>query len=264
VTGALTGKVALVTGGASGLGKAIAGRLAREGARVVITDVQVDLGRKNAAESGLTFFEQDVRDAARWSDLIREIEHAIAPLNILVNNAGIVGPIAAATPENTPLEHWQQVFAVNVEGVFLGCRAVIPAMRRAGGGSIINISSVAALAATPEATAYGATKGAVRHITRSVALHCAKDGCGVRCNSVHPGNVLTPLLEGAMTEIARARGVNYQTVYEEFKNESPLGEFQRPEDIAYAVQFLASDEARHITGIQLVVDGGLTIAHGAV
>jgi 3(or 17)beta-hydroxysteroid dehydrogenase len=182
----LAQKVALVTGGASGLGKAIALRLASDGTRVVITDVDRSAGTATAAAGGFTFLEQDVRDEQRWTQVVTQIEERLGRLNILVNNAGILGPMTAVSPEDTPLDLWRRIFAVNVEGVFLGCRAAIPAMRRAGEGSIINISSIAGLRASPYATAYGASKAAVRHLTKSIAQHCAEQKLNIRCNSVHP------------------------------------------------------------------------------
>lgn len=257
--GRLDHKVALVTGGASGLGKAIALHLAAAGARVVITDVQRQLGELTAREAGLTFLIQDVCDESRWSEVVREVEQQFGALHILINNAGIVGPMHSADPEMASLESWRRVFAVNVEGVFLGCKMAIPALRRAGGGSIINMSSIAAIQAVPEALAYGASKAAVRYITRSVALHCAKNGSRIRCNSVHPGNVRTPLLEQAMADLAQRRHVPLEEVIRDFKNESPQGEFQEPLDVAEAVLFLASDHSKHVTGIQLLVDGGITL-----
>lgn len=254
--GRLDGKSALVTGGAMGLGKAIAKRLAADGATVVITDVQRDLGQATAAEGGFIFIEQDVCDEARWPEVVQEVEKRCGRLDILVNNAGILGPMDAITPENTPLATWRKIFAVNVEGVFLGCRAAIPAMKRAGGGSIINLSSVAGLLATPYATAYGASKATVRQLTKSVAQHCAQEKLNIRCNSVHPGNVLTPLWERAAEEKARQRGVTAAEILEEAKTSSPLGGFTLAEDVAAAVSFLASEEARHTTGAKLMVDGG--------
>jgi NAD(P)-dependent dehydrogenase (short-subunit alcohol dehydrogenase family) len=254
--GRLDRRTALVTGGASGLGKAIAERLAADGDSVVITDIQADLGQVVAAEHRLTFLEQDVRDEARWTDMVRQVEERFGHLDILVNNAGILGSMEAISPEDTSLASWRKIFAVNVDGVFLGCRAAIPAMRRAGGGSIINISSVAGLLATPYATAYGASKATVRQLTKSVAQYCAQQELNIRCNSVHPGDVVTPLWERQAEESARIRGVPVEEIYAEARRNMPMGEFTRPEDVAAAVSFLASDDARHITGIKLIVDGG--------
>lgn len=254
----LDSRVALVTGGASGLGKAIAQRLAADGANVVITDIQSDRGQATAAECGFVFIEQDVCDEVRWSVVVREIEERSGPLRILVNNAGAIGLMDAVSPEDTRLADWKRTFAVNVEGVFLGCRAAIPAMRRAGGGSIINISSVAGLMATPYATAYGASKAAVRQLTKSVAQYCAQEKLNVRCNSVHPGNVRTQLWDKEYAAgSAQARGVSFEDFIAETKARIPMGDFTLPADVAASVSFLASEEARHVTGAKLIVDGGI-------
>jgi 3(or 17)beta-hydroxysteroid dehydrogenase len=250
-------KTALITGGASGLGRAIAQRLASEGAYVVITDIDPKLGRSTATECGFTFVEHDVCDEAQWSHVIRHVEELRGSLDILVNNAGIVGPIDAVNPENSRLVDWKKIFSVNVEGVFLGCRGAIQAMRRSGGGSIINISSVAALLATPYATAYGASKAAVRQITKSVAQYCAQDRLNIRCNSVHPGDVRTPLWNKMAEDSAAARGIPVEDVIAEGRAACPMGDFTRVEDIAAAVSFLSSDDARHVTGTKLIVDGGI-------
>jgi NAD(P)-dependent dehydrogenase (short-subunit alcohol dehydrogenase family) len=255
--GRLDQSIALVTGGASGLGKAIAHRLKAEGCNVVISDVQIDLGPQIAAEGGFTFFEQDVRDEAHWVLTVRKIEERFGRLNVLVNNAGIIAPNGATSPENTALDLWKRIFAVNVEGVFLGCKTAIPAMKRAGKGSIINISSVAGLRATPSATAYGASKAAVRQLTKSVAQHCAEQKANIRCNSIHPGIIRTPLWDALAAEDARNRGLPVEEVIEEARAVTPMGDFTLAEDIAAAAAFLASDDARHITGAKIVVDGGI-------
>jgi len=255
MTPRLANKVALVTGGAAGLGRAIARRLANEGATVVITDIRADPDPGDA--SGLTFLQQDVSDESAWEAVVAEVEARFGALHILVNNAGILGPLDLASPENTTLATWKQVFAVNVEGVFLGCRAAIPAMRRAGSGAIVNLSSMADELATPHATAYGASKAAVRHLTTSVAQYCAEQTLGVRCNSVHPGMVRTPLLEDGMQKTARQRGVSVDEIASEFSAKIPLGDFTLPEDVAATVAFLVSEESRHMTGCALRVDGGL-------
>jgi len=253
----LNAQVALITGGASGLGRVIAERLIAEGASVVITDVQTELGRQAAAELGCQFMEQDVCKEEQWPQIVRRVEDHHARLSILINNAGILGPKDAITPENTRFSDWQKIFAVNVNGVFLGCRAAIPAMKRAGGGSIVNISSIAGLLATPYATAYGASKAAVRQLTKSVAQHCAQEKLSIRCNSVHPGNIRTPLLERSLRETAQARGVSIEEIIAEREAFTPLGGFTLCEDVAAAVAFLVSDDARHITGTKMVVDGGI-------
>lgn len=247
-------KVACVTGGASGLGKAIAERLKSEGATVVITDVQGDLGRETAAQHGFVFLEQDVADESRWREVVTEIEKRFSRLDILVNNAGI-SSTNGFNPETTQISEWRKIFAVNVEGVVLGCREAIAAMKRAGGGSIVNVSSIAALRATPTAMSYGASKAAVRQLTKSVARHCADARMNIRCNSVHPGIVQTPIYEQA----ARKRGISIDELFAELRAGAavPLGEFSSAEDIAAAVAFLASDDARHVTGTKIIVDGGL-------
>jgi 3(or 17)beta-hydroxysteroid dehydrogenase len=253
----LSQKVALVTGGASGLGKAIAQRLAADGASVIITDVQRDLGNATSAENGLEFFEQDVCEEATWAQVIRKAEERFSRIDILVNNAGIIGPKDAFSPEDSRLSDWKRVFSINVEGVFLGCRAAISSMRKTGGGTIINISSVAGLLATPYATAYGASKAAVRQLTKSVAQYCAQERLNIRCNSVHPGNVRTPLWDKAALELAHVRGVSFEEIVAEGQSIAPMGEFMLPADIAAAVAFLASDDARYITGCKMIVDGGI-------
>lgn len=251
-------KTALVTGGASGLGKAIAIRLAEEGANVVITDIQAELGTETANEHQLEFLEQDVTDEESWAQVVQDFETLHGGLDILVNSAGILGPMEQVSPVDTTLADWKRIFSVNVEGVFLGCRAAIPLMTRSGGGTIINISSIAGLRATPYATAYGASKAAVRQFTRSVAQHCAQNGLNIRCNSVHPGDVRTPMWDRGAEETAGSRGVPVDEIVAEHRAMVPLGDFTRPEDIAAAVAFLASDDSRVVTGAKLVVDGGRT------
>ena len=252
------GHIALVTGGASGLGKAIALRLAREGAIVIISDLEAEKGQRVALEGGLSYLEQDVSNEARWPQIIRHIEEHFGRLTTLVNNAGIMGSLTAADPQTTELADWRRIFSVNVEGAFLGCRAAIGAMRRSGRGSIINIASIADRLATPHATAYGASKAAVRHLTRSVAQYCAQERLNIRCNSVHPGVIRTALVDASIEEVSRTSGASIEQVAAEFKAAIPCGDFTLPEDIAIAVSFLASDEARHITGSAVIVDGGIT------
>jgi NAD(P)-dependent dehydrogenase (short-subunit alcohol dehydrogenase family) len=255
--GPLNGRTALVTGAASGIGKAIAHRLVADGAQVVITDVQEELGHEAAHAGGFTFLEQDVSNELRWTEVVREVEGRFGAVHVLVNNAGIAGGMDHATPEDTRLADWRKTFAVNVEGVFLGCRAIIPAMRRAGGGSIINVSSVAGLLATPYATAYGASKACVRQLTKSVAQYCAQQKLNIRCNSVHPGSVQTPLWDRYAQVAASARGMSFEEFLAASQREVPLGDFTTLEDVAAAVAFLASDDSRHITGTKLIVDGGI-------
>lgn len=254
--GQLNNKIALVTGGASGLGASIGKRLAAEGAKVVITDIQDYAGKAVANDLDGEFINHDVTSEEQWGDVIHRVENTFGGLHILVNNAGITGSMNSVSPESTTLSDWRKVQQINADGVFLGCRAAIPALRRSGGGAIVNISSIAALIPMPDAMAYGASKATVSHITRSVALHCAQDGSKIRCNSVHPGNVLTPMVQKAMEGIAVRRGVLYEQVVEEFKSENPHGDFLSPEDISSVVLFLVSEESKAVTGSMLVVDGG--------
>ena len=258
----LADKVALITGGAAGLGREIVKCFLKEGARVIVTDINTKLGSQLVESTGCEFICQDVTNEDEWLVIIKIIESRYGKLDILINNAGIEGPMSKATssPETTSLQDWKRVQSVNVEGVFIGCRAAIPAMRRSGGGSIINISSIAALLPTPEHVAYGVSKAAVRHLTMSIAMHCATDGSKIRCNSIHPGTILTPMLERVIIEKSQERGIPDKQMLTELKAEIPQGEFQLPEDIAAAALFLASDESKHITGLKMVVDGGNTLS----
>ena len=251
----MAGKVAIVTGAASGLGRATAERLAEEGAVVVATDVN----EPAAPPAGVRWFRiQDVRSEDGWKALVREVVDAFGGLDVLVNNAGVglVGGHHRGI-EDTEIADWRAIQAVNVEGVYLGCKHAVPAMRARGGGSIVNLSSVAALVPTPMLTAYGASKAAVAQLSRSVALHGAAHK--VRCNSVHPGQMLTPMLEDLHTKVGIESNQGADESRAAFLQRIPLGEFGEAVDIANAVLFLASDEARHVTGIQLVVDGGMTL-----
>jgi len=255
--GRLAGRTALVTGGASGLGRAIAARLADEGASVVISDVQRELGEQVAAGLGAQFLYQDVTSEEQWPLVLARAAALAGPVSILVNNAGIAGAADRVSPEDTRLADWKQIFTVNVDSVFLGCRAGISAMRHTGGGSIVNMSSIAALLATPDSTAYGAAKAAVRQLTKSVAQHCAQERLGIRCNSVHPGEVRTPLWDGYIAQTAQAQGVPADQLVREAAARVPLGDMPKPGDIAAGVAFLCSDDARFITGAELIIDGGL-------
>lgn len=258
----LNGRIALVTGGAMGLGREIVRRFVEEGAQVVLTDVLDDAGAAAARELDAHFLPQDVGSEERWGEVVSEVQKRFGGLHILVNNAGTEGSAEAAKdPAGAPLSDWEKIFRVNTAGVFLGCRTVIPVIAVSGGGSIVNLSSVASLVPTPFITAYGASKAAVDHLTRSVALHCARAGMDIRCNTVHPGQVHTPMLEGLFARMAAEAGVSPEAFAQGFLQAIPLGRYQQPVDIANAALFLASDEARNITGQALVVDGGFTLAN---
>jgi 3(or 17)beta-hydroxysteroid dehydrogenase len=242
------GKVAIVTGAASGIGRGCAELLAREGARVWLVDVDEDGGRAAAAALGEphAFRRLDVTDEDGWASLVAEV----GALHILVNAAGI-GVLADI--ESTTVAQFRKTYAINVEGVFLGCRAAIGAMKQSGGGSIVNLSSVAGLVADPGLAAYCASKGAVRLLTKSIALHCARKRYGIRCNSVHPSFIDTPMVAGmaeAMGDADKARDI--------LTKAAPLGRLGTVEEVANLVLYLSSDESSFTTGSELVIDGGLT------
>ena len=247
------GKVAIITGGASGIGKATASLLAKEGARVVVADVNEVNGKKVAEEIGreggkAIFVKHDVTSENDWSELIKKTLAEFGKLDILVNNAGV---IFAKKIEDTPLEEWRWLMSVNLDGVFLGTKYAIRAMKKSG-GSIINLSSIAGLVGTIDDTsAYCASKGAVRLFTKAAALECSKAGhnYGIRVNSVHPGVVETPLSEPLLKDAALRKSI---------EGRHPIGYLGKPIDIAYAILYLASDESKFATGSELVVDGGWT------
>lgn len=248
-------KVALVTGAAQGLGAATATMLAAEGARVVLTDInlagaEAAAARINADHPGAALaLEHDVTDEARWIEVLAETSDAFGGLHILVNNAGIG---SQGSVEEETLESWRRVHAVDVESVFLGCKHALPLMAASGGGSIVNISSIAGIIAGHNMAAYNSAKAAVRHLSKSVALHCARAGYNVRSNSVHPVFIDTPILDGMM------RGGDREALTAKLARQIPLGRIGKPEDIAYAVLYLASDESRFVTGAELKVDGGIS------
>ena len=244
--GRVAGKVALITGAAGGMGAGHARALAREGARVAIADIATEAGELLAAELGgadgrASYHDHDVTDPASWQELVVEIEQAHGPIDVLVNNAGV--QVRSAGIEADDAE-WEKVTAVNQRGVFLGMRAVIPGMVRQGGGSIINVASVAALVGMPGSIPYQASKAAVLGLTRGAAVSYGPDN--VRVNAICPGLVVT-----GMTESASPGAV------EAMKAQIPLRRDGRPEEIAAAVLFLASDDSSYITGVALPIDGGL-------
>lgn len=253
-------KVALVTGATGGIGEAIARCLAREGAKVTVTDLDPDKCRALAAAIGADWMRQDVTQEQEWNDVVGAIEQRHGALHVLVNSAGIEGKVEAGNPENTELADWRRVHQVNLDGVFLGCRAALPAMRRAGGGAIVNLASIVSFFATPNSTAYGSSKAAVTHLTMSVAHHGAQHGSRVRCNSVHPGMIRTRMLLNIFDEGARRLGVTVVEIETRQLARIPMGELGTPEDIALGVLYLASDDARYVTGTHLNIDGGWNAA----
>ena len=250
--GRLDGKIAIVTGAATGLGRADAEALVREGAKVVATDINETAGRElaaklNAARAGSALFlAQDVRDEARWTQVVAECVGHFGGLHVLVNNAGVV---VIATPETCTLEQFRFQNQVMSEGVFLGCRSSIPAIRASGGGSIINMSSMASHLGYPVYFAYSAAKGAVRAMTKSVAVHCQTNKYRIRCNSIHPGAIETQMVRDATRELGMEMSMWEQ---------SPTG-LGQPSDVANVVVFLASDESRYINGAEILVDNALYV-----
>lgn len=253
------GKVALVTGGASGIGKASATLLAQEGARVVVSDIDGS-GAQSAARSigseaiGLT---HDVTREDAWASTISQVIQRFGQLDILVNNAGTNGPLVPQDPEEATLDLWEAINSVNVNSVVLGCRAAIPAMHEGGGGSIINISSLAAVMGTPTFAPYGAGKAAVRQFTKSVALHCTAKRYNIRCNTILPGFILTPMSEQVFSGAITREPADNATIRKRMLKSIPMRKFGKPEDIAYAVVYLASEESAFVTGTEIIVDGGV-------
>jgi 3(or 17)beta-hydroxysteroid dehydrogenase len=247
--GRLAGKTALVTGAASGIGRATVALFHAEGARVAATD-RNEAGLADLKAVADLLLPQDVTDEARWREVLDIAVEAFGRLDILVNSAGIgiLGNIETAT-----LADWRLVNAVNVEGTFLGCREAVRAMKETGGGSIVNLSSVAGIIGDAQSAAYCASKGAVRLLTKSAALHCARKGYNIRLNSVHPSFTETAMVE-AMIDHSR----NPERMREGLSRAAPLGRLGRPEEIAAAILYLASDESAFTTGTELIVDGGLT------
>jgi len=245
----LQGKVALISGGARGMGAEEAKLFVREGAKVVIGDLLEEEGRRTEAEINETggeciFVRLDVTDETQWGNAVSEAVARFGRLDILVNNAGIA---RIANVEDTSESEWDLVMGINAKGVFLGTKAAIPALRKAGGGSIVNISSIAGLVGG-RSSAYAASKGAVRLLTKSTAIQYAAEG--IRANSVHPGVIESPMTLPIMLNTEEGR--------EQAAARHPLGRIGQPEDIAYGVLFLASDESSFMTGSELVIDGGLT------
>ena len=249
----LDGKVSIVTGAGSGMGQAIAELFAAEGSKVIVVDLDEAAGRGVADRIGnaARFLSHDVADEDAWPAVVDAAKREFGGLHVLVNNAGSA---LEGTPEDTSLETWRRVNGVNVEGVFLACRAAIPAMRVSGGGSIVNIASRAAIgAAPPYLAAYGASKGAVRQYTKTIAVYCARNGYGIRCNSINPGAIDTPLLRASFDQGDDPAAREAMIV-----GRIPIGRMGMPDDIARAALFLASDEAAYVTGAELNVDGGVT------
>jgi NAD(P)-dependent dehydrogenase (short-subunit alcohol dehydrogenase family) len=245
----LSGKVALVTGGASGLGLAICHRFVAEGASIIIADIDEATGTSVAADLGdaARFERLDVTLEADWASVMTRL----GSLDILVNNAGIT---TLGSIEDVTLEQFRREFEVDVVGVFLGCKAGVAKMRTGEGGSIINMSSMTGVRAQADLVAYNGAKAAVTHMTKSVALHCAKQGYGIRCNSVHPGLIRTPIIDKVL-----AQSDDPDSVYASWMEVLPIGRLGTPEEVAAICVYLASDESAFATGAEFRIDGGSTI-----
>jgi NAD(P)-dependent dehydrogenase (short-subunit alcohol dehydrogenase family) len=260
MTGQVQGKVALVTGGSSGIGAAVAELLAREGASVVVTDIddlkgpEVVAGIKKAGREAV-FLHQDVTSEPRWMEVVAEVEKRFGRLDILVSNAGI--GIAVPSIVHMSLEDWRRQTAINLDGVFLSVKHCLPAMRRRGGGSIIMMSSLAGLRGAAGLSGYCATKGGVRLFAKAIAMECASVGDGIRVNSVHPGIIDTPIWGKIPTEAAGS-GQNAPIDPEErAKLATPLARAGHALEVAQGVLYLASDASSYVTGTELVIDGGM-------
>lgn len=254
--GRVQGKVALITGAARGIGAATAELLAKEGARVIVTDILVDEGQAMAERIGALFLPLNVSQEAPWQKTIKIIEKDFGRLDILFNNAGVIGlsgDCGPQDPEHTSLDSWHYVHQVNLDGVFLGCKHGIALMKKQGGGSIINMSSRSGIVGIPGASAYASSKAAIRNHTKSVALYCAEKGYNIRCNSLHPGAILTPIWDPMLGKSAEER----KKMIEGVSCGIPLGHMGEPLDVAYSVLYLGSDESKYVTGIELNIDGGI-------
>ncbi len=250
----VSNKVALVTGGAKGIGEACALLLAKEGAKVVVSDLDIAAGEKvvkaiKAAGGDAIFIEQDVTDEASWPKIIAATVERFGGLHVLVNNAGVG---IAGSAADTTLADWRKTMAVNLDAVFLGTKHAIPVMTGKN-GSIINIASIEGIVGDPNLAAYNASKGGVRIFTKSAALHCGKNGLKVRVNSVHPGYIWTPMVEAflkSVGDVTEGRA-GLDSLH-------PIGHVGEVMDVAYGVLYLASDESKFVTGSELVIDGGYT------
>ncbi len=248
--GRVDGKVALITGAASGLGAADAEVLAREGATVVLTDIDEGAGEVVAesirkAGGNATFLVQDAADEKQWQQVIATIRKQHGRLDVLINNAGVV---IMGSPEDCTLDDFRKQNAVMSEGVFLGCKHALPLMNESGGGSIINMSSIASHLGYPIFFAYSAAKGAVRSMSKAIAVHCQMNGYNIRVNSLHPGAIDTPMVDQTSSELG----------IENKEDLSPVG-LGQPEDVANVVLFLASDESRFVNGTEILIDNTLSI-----
>ena len=250
--GRLENKVVVITGAASGLGLADAKALATEGARIVMTDIDVAKGVDEARELDATFLTQDVSKESSWEELMTFVQDKFGRLDGLVNNAGIA-PIANI--EDVTTESWRRVLSIHLDGTLWGCQAAIKLMKKGRGGSIVNMSSTAALIGIGSYLAYSTAKGGIRSMTKSIAIHCRQKKLNIRCNSVHPGSINTAMVQHALKELI-GKDILAEDDPEKTRLEMGIGE---PDDVAHMIVYLMSDESKHVNGAEMVVDNGDTV-----
>jgi len=255
---ALAGRVAVITGAGGGIGAATARRLARDGANLVLTDVAEAAGKALAAETGGTFLAQDVSDPDAWGAVVDVALRLTGRIDILVNAAGIEGDLGQAGLATSYAE-FRRVLAINLDGTFLGCTAVMPHMVAEGVGAIVNIASIVSFMATPSALAYGVSKAGVEQLTRSLAIIGAADGGRVRCNSVHPGVIRTRMTDSIIQSYAANTGISEAEAEAGINAAIPFGVRGTPDDVAAMIAYLVGDDAAYVTGASFRVDGGWSV-----
>lgn len=277
----LNGKIVLVTGAASGIGQAIAELFSEEGATVIASDINDELGQQvvaditssNDIEGTCEYQHLDVSSADEWQNISAHISATYGKLDVLINNAGITGFLETSgphDPEHLDMESWHKVHSVNLDGIALGCKEAIRLMKPADNvsagsssgqgmnGSIVNVSSRSGIVGIPGAAAYASSKAAIRNHSKTVALYCAEKGYGIRCNSLHPGAILTPLWDAMLGE-----GEAKENAIKHIARDIPLGTMGEAKDVAYAALYFASDESKYVTGIEMNIDGGILAGSSA-
>ena len=249
----LTNKHVLITGGGSGIGRTTAKVLSDEGAKVVVSDINIDAVTQTAEDIGnsVIAIKHDVTDDESWKDVLEFSETHLGKLNVLVNCAGIA---ALGNIEETTFEDWKKIHSVDLDSVFLGCKFALPIMSKYGNGSIVNISSISGIIAGHNLAAYNSAKAGVRHLTKSIALHCARKSYNIRCNSIHPAFINTSMLDDILVHDTRETGLV------KLAQQVPLKTVGDTEDVAWAIVYLASDESKFMTGAEIILDGGLSAA----
>lgn len=253
----LSGKFCIITGGARGIGKAIGQAFVNEGATVLLTDIDAEELASAGSDLDCETRQLDVRSEADWDALLENCPTA----DVVVNNAGVTGfesGTAPQDPENVALEDWHEVHRVNLDGTFLGCRYAIRAMKAKGTGSIINISSRSGMVGIPGAAAYASSKAAIRNHSKTVALYCAQQGWNIRCNSIHPAAIMTPMWEPML-----GKGEQREAAIRALVRDTPMRRFGEAEEVAAIAVLLASDEATYVTGAEMTIDGGILAGSAA-